>query len=314
MRKFFKDLFRETVATAIPLFEIMIPVAVIVKVMETLGLVAWISRLVAPVMGLVGLPGELGLAWATSWLTNMYGGMIVFISVVGNLSLTTADATVFGAMILVAHSLPVEAAIARRAGVQTWFTVALRLVGSLLLGVFLHHCFDLLGVLQGPMEMTWTPEPPDASLSAWVLGQSRNYVLIFIVIFLILLVMKLLNAVKILDRINALFEPGLEALGMSKEAAPLTIVGLVLGISYGGGLIIAQAKSGKLPSRDAFLSVSLLGLSHSLVEDTILMMTLGGSLWGLLFGRLLFSLAVMLVLIRLLEKTSNAFFEKWLCA
>ena len=42
--------------------------------------------------------------------------------------------------------------------------------------------------------------------------------------------------------------------------------------------------------RDVLCSVSLLGLSHSLIEDTILLALVGGSLWGLLGFRLLFTL------------------------
>jgi len=85
---------------------------------------------------------------------------------------------------------------------------------------------------------------------------------------------------------------------MSKDSASITIIGMTLGVVYGGGLIIKEIKSGFLGKKDAFLSLSLMSLSHSLIEDTLLMLAIGASLVGILFARLLFTIAVMVVLIK----------------
>lgn len=309
---FIKQLSRETIQTSLPLFTIMIPLSIIVKILDILGVVTLVGEVISPVMGIVGLPGEMGLVWASAMITNIYGGIIVFISVAENLVLTTADVTVLGSMILLAHSLFIEVTIAKKAGVRVWFTLFLRIGGAVLFGFLLHQFFSFTRLFQSPAVMTWQPEPRDASIIGWILGQLQNYVMIFLIIFLLLLLMNLLKRYNILDRINTLLEPGLEHLGMSKTAAPLTIIGLTLGISYGGGLIIKQARSGILSAKDSFLSVSMMGLSHSLIEDTLLMLTLGGSLLGILFGRVFFTIMLMLVLIRVLKRLSEAQFKKWL--
>lgn len=309
---FVKDLGKDTIETALPLFKIMIPVSIIVKVLDLIGGVAFIGKHIAPLMDLVGLPGEMGLVWASAMITNIYGGLIVFITVAEEFVLTTADVTVLTSMILVAHSLIVEVTIARKAGVRIWFTLLLRIGGALIFGFILHQIFSITKLLQHPAVMTWQPEPKDASFISWVSGQIQNYVLIFMVIFLLLFLMKILAKYHILNKINTFLEPGLELLGMSKNAAPLTIIGLTLGISYGGGLIIKQARSGILSTKDAFLSVSFMGLSHSLIEDTILMLTLGGSLIGILFGRVLFSIVIMMMLIQLLKIMTKDQFQKYL--
>jgi hypothetical protein len=77
-----------------------------------------------------------------------------------------------------------------------------------------------------------------------------------------------------------------------------------LGLAYGGGLIIAESKSGKIPPPDIFGSITLMSLCHSLLEDTILLAALGGSLWGLLAGRLAFSLAATALIVRAARKPS----------
>ncbi|MDG6218383.1 MAG: hypothetical protein QCI00_02965 [Candidatus Thermoplasmatota archaeon] len=312
IRSFVKQLGQETIQTSLPLFKIMIPLSIIVKILDILGVVTLVGEVISPMMGIVGLPGEMGLVWATAMITNIYGGIIVFISVTENLMLTTADVTVLGSMILLAHSLFIEVTIAKKAGVRVWFTLFLRIGGAVLFGFLLHQFFSFTRLFQSPAVMTWQPEPRDASIIGWMIGQLQNYLMIFLIIFLLLLLMNLLKRYGILDRINTLLEPGLEHLGMSKTAAPLTIIGLTLGISYGGGLIIKQARSGILSAKDSFLSVSMMGLSHSLIEDTLLMLTLGGSLLGILFGRVFFTIILMLVLIRVLKRLSDAQFKKWL--
>jgi hypothetical protein len=47
---------------------------------------------------------------------------------------------------------------------------------------------------------------------------------------------------------------------MSKNAAPITIIGMALGLAYGGGLIINEARSRLVSKKDAFLSLSFNGL------------------------------------------------------
>ena len=60
------------------------------------------------------------------------------------------------------------------------------------------------------------------------------------------------------------------------------MVGMLLGISYGGGMIISEAKSGVLSGRDLVLSLVLMSLAHAVIEDTIVLHMAGASIWGVL--------------------------------
>jgi len=300
-----KDVFSDTISTSLILFKIMIPVSIIVKILEYTGLITQIGDILSPFMQLIGLPGETGLVWATAMITNIYGGIIVFITLASEQIFTVAQATILGSMILIAHSLPVEVTIARKAGIRVWFTIIFRILSACLFGFILHTIFSFFQLFNTPSSMAWTKAPQNATILDWIINQLRNYLLIFIIIFTLLLLMKLLKKAGIINRLNQWMEPALEFLGMSKKAAPITIIGTTLGISYGGGLIIKEAQSGDLSKKDAFLSVSMMGLSHSLIEDTILMMTIGASLVGILFGRVIFSIIIMIILINLIKRISE---------
>jgi spore maturation protein SpmB len=305
---------KDASSTTITLLKIMIPVSIIVKLFEMTGSITTIGTYLSPVMKLVGLPGETGLVWATAMITNIYGGLLVFISLSSQMVFTGAQVTVLATMILIAHSLPIEVTIARKAGVRIWFTLLWRIGCAFIFGMILSSIFTLSGLFQTTSAMVWQPESMNISITGWVFNQLKNYLMIFLIVFSLLLLLRFLENIGAIAKINRIFEPGLEKLGMSKDAGPLTIIGTTLGISYGGGLIIKEARSGKLKEKDAFLSVSLMGLSHSLIEDTLLMLTLGASLLGILVGRVILTLLAMLILIQIINRLTYDVFHRWLYA
>ena len=113
--------------------------------------------------------------------------------------------------------------------------------------------------------------------------------------------------------VTKLLAPVLRLLGMSRNAAPVTIVGMTLGLTLGGGLIIQEARSGRLEKRDVFFSITLMGLCHSLIEDPLLMMALGAHLSGTLWARLLFALLAIFLLVNLLRYVPEKTFGRFLC-
>ena len=262
-------------------------------------------------MRVVGLPGDFGLVWATAMITNIYGGLVVFFSLSVKNSLTVAQVTVLGTMILVAHTLLIESRITQKAGVRLWFMLSLRVLGAFILGWILNIIFTSFNLHQNESVLLWKPTYENSSIFYWVIGECRNYFMIFIIILSLLFLMKILKKSGACRRLNNFLEPILKSLGMSKDAAPVTIIGMTLGLAYGGGLIIKEVKSGFLSKKDTFLSLSLMGLSHSLIEDTLLMLAIGASLVGILFARLLFTIAVMVVLIKFITHLSKRRFERY---
>ncbi|MGD0712219.1 MAG: nucleoside recognition domain-containing protein, partial [Bacteroidales bacterium] len=105
-KAFFKELFKDTVSTAIVMFRIMIPVSIVVKALQMSGLIVYIGIALAPLMKFVGLPGEMGLVWGTGMITNLFGGTLAYLNIAPSLHLTTAQTTIICLMMLVAHTFP----------------------------------------------------------------------------------------------------------------------------------------------------------------------------------------------------------------
>ncbi|SEA79955.1 Nucleoside recognition [Desulfuromusa kysingii] len=311
-KKSLVELFFAALHASGELFKIIVPISIVTRFLQQWGIVDQLGVLLGPVMELVGLPGQLGLVWATAMVTSIYGGMVVFASVAPGLELTVAQVTVLGSMILVAHGLPVELRIAQKAGTRFRVMAVIRIGGALLLGWILHLTYQLSGTLQQANHALWNPELVAPNWSAWAIAELRNMVMIFIIILALMTFLRVLKLLGISDLMTRLLEPVLTVLGMGREAAPITIIGMTLGLSYGGGLIIQEAQSGHLSPRDIFSSVALMGLCHSIFEDTLLLMVLGAHISGALWGRLLFSLLVVFLLARLVKVLPPSIFDRYL--
>lgn len=310
----FRALSKDILAVTLTLFKIMIPALILIHLLEELGAIERLSTLLAPAMSWVGLPEAVGIVWATTMLTNLYTGILVLVTL-PDLSLTTAQVTVLGCMMLVAHGLPIEARIAQKAGVRLWATLVLRIGGALLFGGMLSLGYHMTGTLQEPFALLWQPEAISTARPDWLTwaGQQLKALLgIFGIICALISTLRLLRILRIEQAISWCLAPFLRLLGIGREAVTITLIGLTLGLSFGGGLLIREAQAGHVGKDDVFCSMGLLALCHSIIEDTLLILLIGGHLSGIFWGRMLFALVVILLISRLLRRLPSAFKFRWL--
>jgi hypothetical protein len=290
----------------------MIPIIIVIKILQEFGFVTLLSQWLTPIMDLVGLPGAMGLVWATTLVTNLYGGLVVYASLAADVPMSVAQVTVLSSMMLIAHALPIEARIAQKAGVKLSLTLLFRTGMAVVIGVIYNQIYQITDWLQQPAQLLWTPDKIDNSFSAWLQNQLISLLLIFCIVIALVFLLDILKRAGIIQRINNMLRPILHLLGIGREAETITLVGLTLGLSYGGALLINEAKAGHIKPRDVLFSMSLLGLSHSLIEDTLLMMLIGADLSGILFGRIVFTLVSIFLMVRLLERCSSETLNRYL--
>ncbi len=306
------DLSKETWHVSYTLFKLMIPILILVKALEELGAFPYIDLAFQPLMSLVGLPESMGLVWTTTMLTNMYGGMIVFFQLAANEQLTVAQVTVLATLMLMAHSLPVEVRIVQKAGVRLPVALLTRLLGALLLAMLMNVVYSAGDFHQQPVELAWVPQSAEQSLLLWAWDQVQSMAMITVIIGVLLGFLRFLRFVGIERLMIRLLQPLLRFLGVGPEATSLTIIGVTLGLSFGGGLLIQESRAGHVSDRDIFLSLTLLGLCHSMIEDTLLALMMGADVSGVLWMRLVFGLCVVAIVARLPGLDSDRFRARWL--
>jgi len=293
-----KRLFKDAFASYLILIRLMIPAVIIVKALDMMGGTRVLALMLEPVMQWVGLPAEVGIVWAAAMITNLYTGVVVFADLSTDIPLSIAQVSVLGTMLLLAHGLPVEGAVARATGIPWAATLLIRLGGALVIGSLLHLFYSVTGTLQEPATMLWRPEATDPSLMSWALSQLKTLAMIFLIIVTLMMLLRVLKLLGIERLMHAMLAPLLRVIGIGREASNVTIIGFTLGLSIGAGLLIREAQTGKLSRRDIFLTMAFLGMCHSIIEDTLVILLLGADLSAILWARLAFAIIVTALLAR----------------
>ncbi|ADD69019.1 nucleoside recognition domain protein [Denitrovibrio acetiphilus DSM 12809] len=303
---------KETVDICVPLFRILVPMIVVIKILQETGLVSLLGKILTPLMFITGLPGEMGLAWASALATNMYGGVIIFATLVKDVDMTVAQTTVFASMILMAHAFPVELQISKQAGTRFRAMFLFRFGSALIFGALLNVFYKSFNLLQQPVSTFYSPAQRENTLLSWAYGEIVNLGYIALIIFTLVVLMKIFKKIGLIKFINMLCRPLLKLMGIGEQAAYVTVVGFTLGLTYGSGLIIKEAKSGSMSHKDIFFSLGFMGICHSMVEDTILMLAIGADFFGIFVLRTVFSVLFVAVLVRLSAGIPEKFFYRWL--
>ena len=299
---FVRAVLADAIDAYLRLLKVLVPALIAVRLLDELGATELLAALLSPALELLGLPGWAGVVWAATLLTNIFTGMVLFLGFAAEAPPSVAEATVLGTLMLVGHSLPVEGAVARRAGLPWRVTIALRVGGALVLGALLNATYAATGTLVEPVELLWSPAPTDDSLAGWALAQGRTLALVFVVIVALLVLLAALCRLGVERAMHAALAPLLRAMGIGRTATNVTVIGVVLGLTYGAGLVFRDVDAGAMSRRDSALALAFLGLVHSVIEDTILIAALGAHLSGILWARLAFSIALVALLARWLPE------------
>lgn len=285
--------------------KIMLPVMLLVHLAQHFGVVDALGILLGPVMGALNLPAEAGIIWAATLLTGIYGGIASLSALSGAIDMSAGQLSALAAMMLFAHNIPVEQSIVRRAGASFGATALLRIATAAVYGGVVAWISHLTGWLSDPISVEWLrgaeviSDTPTNSSLAWAQATAFSLLLTFVIIIALVVVLDAFDRLGITRRITALITPALRMSGLDSQVAPVTTVGVLLGLSYGGALIIEESKRLEFSARTRFLALSWLSLSHSLIEDTILLVAIGADIWVVLVGRIVVTLAVIAILARL---------------
>lgn len=308
------EILRDSISLYWTLLKVMVPVMLIVEVGVRLGLIDWIAYICAPVMGLVGLPAEMAVVIASGLMVGIYGAAAALLPLLGGMEYSVADATILGTMLVLAHGLPVEQRIAQKAGCRLFFPLALRLGSAFVLGAILNVIYQYFDIFQEPAKVLWAADTQtDGSWLSWGINNAISLFWVFWIILGLIVLLKVLEITGITKGLTKLLAPSLRLMSIGPNAAPLTMIGALLGLSFGGGLIIREVEKGHLQPKSIFLAICFMCLCHSLIEDTLLVMTLGADWTGVLLGRVIFSFAIMipigLVVLKMNERQFRWFYK-----
>ena len=268
------------------IFRITAIVSFVMFLLKYTGILVWIAAAVSPVFHLFGLPGDTALAYVSGYFINVYS----CVAVVSTLDLTTRELTIIGAMTLAAHAIPLETAVQHKTGTPSAYTVIVRTLGSLALGVVMNMLLpgkpvfdaDTVSLSQIPffqIQGEFMPQFMD-----WLIRLGKLTAWMIVLIMLLNVIQRALYEYGLMAHISRFFSPLLYIFGLPKETSFLWIVANVAGLSYGSAAMIDEIERGGISVRSSNLLNTHIGISHSNLEDLMLFAAIGGTwYWILLF-------------------------------
>ena len=283
-----KKSLKSSLTSATLILKLVIPLYIFADILLYFDLLNYISFLFEPITSFLHLPPETAIALAGGMLINIYAA----IAFAAPLGLTPYQWTILAIFLGICHSLITESLIMKKLGIPYLYSILLR--GAMAFLTILPVIYIPQSFFSTEIIQTSQTVPHYNSFSQMLLASAQKATLLSLkIIFLISLIiffMDWLKSTKFMQeyakKVNTSFS---------------IIVGQLLGITYGAGILISEAKSGNLNRQEIFYISTFLMISHSLLEDTLLFVIFGANYWVIIGMRLLMAFLVSFILLRMMK-------------
>lgn len=269
------------------LFKVMLPISLAVRVLQHVGVIAWLASWLSPVFSYIGLSGDSAIVFLTSIFLPLYPT----IAVMATLTLTLREATILAVMCLVSHNLPVECSVAHKTGSPFGQIVAFRIGMSFVSAIVLNL---LLPQTDAPF-VTFMASSVEATswtmlFTQWLSSSLTLVVTILLIVTGLMVMQRVLEEFGWMHRIAHSLSPLMRLFGLPTGCSLLWLTGNIVGMAYGAAIMIDEVEQGRLSRYEANLVNHHLGVSHSLLEDTMLFVAMGISFWWIFLTRLVLAI------------------------
>lgn len=298
---------RPALSTTRFLVTVMVPVSLAVVLLDSGGLLALAATWLNPVMRLLGLSGESSLVFLSGALLNNYSA----IAVIGTLGLSGREVAILAVMSLICHNLIVECAVMKKTGSSATKMALLRIGTAVFAAFILNRIMPgevgtpTAGAAVGERAAGLSFALLPSILGPWALDSGSLILKIAILVTLLMVLQKIMEEFGLMELLGKLTSPLMFILGLPSSAGFLWIVSNVTGLAYGSAIMIERAQSGKLSQSDGDLFNHHAGISHSLLEDSLLYMAIGVPVFWVLVPRV-----ILAILIVWLERLRRVLFRR----
>lgn len=275
-----KEVLPSTTKTCMWLLKLTVSVSLAIVFLRYLNILPWFSSLISPIFNNLGLPGEAALAFVTGYFVNVYAAISVAVSI----DLDARMLTILSVMVLCAHNMITETAVQKKTGSSATRIVIIRTLSAFVLAYVLDKIMPVEAT-KTFTEFSYTSVPLKEMLEDWAVSTFGVVLKMIILIYSLAILQKLLSEYGVIRLISKFLNPFLAVFGLSKRTSFLWIVANTLGLAYGAAVMMEEVNAGKVTKKDIDLLNSHISISHSNLEDLLLLSALGGIWYVLLFSR-----------------------------
>lgn len=269
--------------TSVWLLKIILPISLLVRFLDYWGILAWLADYLNPVFIHLGLLGSTAIVFITSIFLPLYAPLAIMTSI----TITLRELTILSLMCQISHNLPVESTIQSKTGTSFWKISILRVTTSLVIALILNLILPKeMGMPVFAQTQLETAQSIPEVLGAWLKSSLQIGLLILVIVFGLNVLYKLLLHFKLINKLSRVISPVLRFFGLPVNTGFLWLIGYIVGLAYGGALMMEQMEDGSVSKAETDLLNYHLAMSHSVLEDNLLFVALGVSLWWILGVRL----------------------------
>jgi hypothetical protein len=127
-------------------------------------------------------------------------------------------------------------------------------------------------------------------------GSLDLLVRVFLIVVPIMVVLELFEGTRAFRAVVRAWARVVRHVGLDERSAAPTLVGFLFGLAYGGGVIVRDVRRHDLPRRQVFIMSVFLSMVHAIVEDSLIFIALGASVFWVVAYRILWAALVTLAL------------------
>ncbi len=135
-----------------------------------------------------------------------------------------------------------------------------------------------------------------------VSGSLRLSLKLILIIVPLMVIYEFLENSRIFKQLLDFLYLFIKPFGFSKKASVSMFTGIILGITYGSGILIAQSEKKELRNMDILLTATFLSMCHAVIEDTLVFVAIGGNGLYMLVVRLIIASFITYVFYKYLRK------------
>ena len=284
-----KEVLPSTTKTCIWIIKITVAVSFAMMLLKYFQILPWISDAVSPVFRIFGLPGAAALAYVSGYFVNVYS----CIAVMTTLELDWRALTILCTMVMCSHSMVLETAVLKKTGASGVRMVIVRTLCAFILGIVLNLILpgssvqDVAAAGAGERLSFWT------TLWEWFLSALKLVLMMIAIIYTLNILQRLLREFGVMERIAKVFRPLMRVFGLPSNTVFLWIVANIIGLGYGAAAMLDELERGDVSHRDVLLLDTHICISHSNLEDLLLLTACGAVWWIMLLAR--WAMSIVLV-------------------
>ena len=285
----YRQSFKTSIHTAWIIIKLIIPMYILADVLFYYNVLSHIAFIFEPITSILSLPVETSLAIISGMFLNLYAA----IAFAAPLDLTPKEWTILAIYLGICHSLIVEGAIVKKLGFSYLYSNILRVASGLSIGYLSTYLPDSL-FSQVSTAYNLTSAHYNTMMELLFNSAYNAIVLTIKIIAIITALIFIMDFIKHLPFIQN------SKKNISKNFS--MGIGTFLGITYGAGLLIQEAKNKSMSQKDLFYVVTFLMICHAIIEDTLLFAIFGANVTIIFVVRTIAAIIIAYILTKLFYK------------